>query len=147
MCIKHCYLLFLFYSFLAAPTACRSSRSRGCCSDRARSLIRWAAKEILNHRYAHLTPQVNHPPGKRLHLLAEEYLGKSSSHISHFQLENQPSEEHLFFFFLTTPEAYGGSQARGRIRAAAAGLHHSHSNAGSKLHLQPMPQLTATLNP
>ena len=32
----------------------------------------------------------------------------------------------LFFFFLffrATPEAYGGSQARGPIRAAAAGLH------------------------
>ena len=29
--------------------------------------------------------------------------------------------------------AYGGSQARGRIRAAAASLHHSHSNARSEL--------------
>ena len=28
--------------------------------------------------------------------------------------------------------AYGGSQARGRIRAVAAGLHHSHSNARSE---------------
>ena len=27
--------------------------------------------------------------------------------------------------------AYGSSQARGRIRATAAGLHHSHSNTGS----------------
>ena len=27
---------------------------------------------------------------------------------------------------------YGGSQARGRIGAAAAGLHHSHSNTGSE---------------
>ena len=33
--------------------------------------------------------------------------------------------------------AYGSSQARGEIRAAAAGLHHSHSRAGSKLLLQP----------
>ena len=31
--------------------------------------------------------------------------------------------------------AYGGSQARGRIGAIAAGLHQSHSNAGSKLRL------------
>ena len=40
----------------------------------------------------------------------------------------------LFFFFLlfrATPAAYGCSQARGLIRAAAAGLHHSHSNVGS----------------
>jgi len=28
--------------------------------------------------------------------------------------------------------AYGGSQARGLIRATAAGLCHSHSNAGSE---------------
>ena len=30
-----------------------------------------------------------------------------------------------FFFFRPTPVAYGSSQARGRIRAAPAGLHHS----------------------
>ena len=30
--------------------------------------------------------------------------------------------------------AYGSSQARGQIGAAAAGLHHSHSNAGSLTH-------------
>ena len=27
--------------------------------------------------------------------------------------------------------AYGSSQARGRLRTAAASLHHSHSNSGS----------------
>ena len=32
--------------------------------------------------------------------------------------------------FKATAAAYGGSQARGRIGAAAASLHHSHSNAG-----------------
>ena len=44
------------------------------------------------------------------------------------------------------PAAYGGSQARGLIRATAAGLHQSpsHSNAGSEPRLQPTPQLTAT---
>ena len=35
--------------------------------------------------------------------------------------------------------AYGGSQARGRIRAVAAGLHQSHSNKGSELRLRPTP--------
>ena len=36
----------------------------------------------------------------------------------------------LFFFYLfrVTPAVYGGSQARGQIRATVAGLHHSHSN-------------------
>ena len=44
----------------------------------------------------------------------------------------------FFFFFLlfrATPVAYGGSQARGQIGVTAASLYHSHSNAGSKLHL------------
>ena len=40
-----------------------------------------------------------------------------------------------FFFFWTTPLASGGSQAGGLIGAVAAGLCHSHSNTGSKLHL------------
>ena len=38
-------------------------------------------------------------------------------------------------------------QARGQIGAAAAGHSHSQSNTGSKLHLQPTPQLTATPDP
>ena len=45
----------------------------------------------------------------------------------------------LFFFFFwlfsTVPTAYGSSQARGLIRAAAGGLHPSHGNARSELHL------------
>ena len=55
----------------------------------------------------------------------------------------------LFFFclFRATPSAYWGSQARGRIGATAAGLCHSHSNARSKLPLQPTPQLMATPDP
>ena len=57
--------------------------------------------------------------------------------------------KHLFIYlclFRAIPAAYGGSQARGRIGAAAASLHHSHSNAGSKLCLPPIPQLMATLD-
>ena len=42
-----------------------------------------------------------------------------------------------FWLFRTTHMAYGSSQAKGRIGATAAGLHHSHSNLGSQLHLQP----------
>ena len=37
----------------------------------------------------------------------------------------------FFWLFRTTPAAYGGSQARGRIGAVADGLYHSHSNARS----------------
>ena len=54
-----------------------------------------------------------------------------------------------FFFclFRAIPIAYGGSQARSRIGAVAGDLHQSHSNARSKLHLQPIPQLVATPDP
>ena len=52
-----------------------------------------------------------------------------------------------FGLFRATPTAYGGSQARGRIRAVAAGLHHSLSNARSQLHLRPTSQFTAVLDP
>ena len=45
------------------------------------------------------------------------------------------------------PAPYGSSQARGQIRAAVGGLHHSHSNTGSEPYLQPTPQLVAILDP
>ena len=55
----------------------------------------------------------------------------------------------LFAFSRGTPSAYGGSQARSLIGAVAASLLHSHSHsyAGSKLNLQPTPQLMAMLDP
>ena len=53
----------------------------------------------------------------------------------------------LFWSFWATPTACGRSQARGQIRAAAAGLCHNHSNAGSKPCLRPTPQLAAMLGP
>ena len=52
----------------------------------------------------------------------------------------------FFFLFRTAPMAYGSSQARDWIRAAAAGLHHSHSNVGSELYLWLTPQLPTRLN-
>ena len=52
-----------------------------------------------------------------------------------------------FCLFMATLAAYGGSQARGQIGAVAAGLHHSHTNVRSELHLQPTSQLTAMLDP
>ena len=62
------------------------------------------------------------------------------------------TDRYSLFFFLSffaiswaVATAYGGSQPRGLIGAAAAtGLHQSHSNAGSKPRLQPTSQLTAT---
>ena len=56
----------------------------------------------------------------------------------------------FFFFFLflfsIAPMAYGSSQARDWIQAAATVLRHSHSKVGSKPHLGPTPKLAATLN-
>ena len=64
------------------------------------------------------------------------------------------SVTNFFFFFLVffatswvTPGAYGGSKARSRIGAVAAGLRQSYSNAGSELRLRPTPQLRATRDP
>ena len=58
----------------------------------------------------------------------------------------------LFFYFIfclfrATLAEYGSFQARGWIRATAAGLSHSYSTAGCELHLWPTPQLRATLDP
>ena len=53
----------------------------------------------------------------------------------------------FFLLFRATPVAYGGSQARCRIEATAAGLHHSHSNARSGPRLQTIPQFKATPDP
>ena len=56
------------------------------------------------------------------------------------------SLQNFFFFFgliaisWAAPAAYGGSQARGQIRAVAASLCHSHSNPRSHQHLQPTPK-------
>ena len=71
-----------------------------------------------------------------LHLLYTS----SSQKMAEKTMVNQPF---LLFFFLfglfrATPMACRSSQARGRIRAVAASLHHSHSNAG-----WPTPQLMA----
>ena len=58
----------------------------------------------------------------------------------------------FFFFFVfcvfrASHMAYGGSQARGIIRAVAASLRQSCSNARSEPCLWPTPQLTAMLDP
>ena len=49
--------------------------------------------------------------------------------------------------FRATSAAYGGSLARGLIGATAAGLHRSHSHAGSEACLRPTPQLMVVPDP
>ena len=62
------------------------------------------------------------------------------------EYEQECYSDFLFSFFSSifraTLTAYGDSQARGQIRATAAGVHHSHNNTGSEPGLPP--QLTAT---
>ena len=53
----------------------------------------------------------------------------------------------LLFFLGPHPQQYGGSKAKGRIGAVVASLCQSHSNARAKPRLQPIPQLTARLDP
>ena len=53
----------------------------------------------------------------------------------------------LFFSFYGCTWDTLSSQAGGQIRVAAASLHHSHCNTGSKPHLWPMPQLAAMPDP
>ena len=57
------------------------------------------------------------------------------------------SRQFLFLLFPSSPAAYGGSQARGGIRAVAAGLYHSHSRTRSETCLRPTLHLEATSDP
>ena len=64
-----------------------------------------------------------------------------------------PADLYYFIFIFgfcllrAASAAYRSSQAKGRIGATAAGLHHSHSKVGSEPCLRPTPQLMATLDP
>ena len=49
--------------------------------------------------------------------------------------------------FKAAPVAHGNFQARVQIGVGAAGLHHNHSNSGSKLCLLPTPQVMAMPDP
>ena len=64
----------------------------------------------------------------------------SSRHCAEGFLRVQQLGDKVLFIYLfillfrAMPSAYGGSQARGRVRAAAASQHHSHSNTRSETH-------------
>ena len=75
--------------------------------------------------------------------LCISFLNVSSEHFAKRLLGSFLSFIFYLFFclFRAPPTAYGGSQPRGQIRAAAVSRCHSHSNAGSKPRLRPTPQL------
>ena len=77
-----------------------------------------------------------------MHLLESEGMGRERKmdaelfwHTEEGKVRNFSIK--VFFFFnllLATLTEYGNSQARGRIGATDADLHHSHSNTGSLTH-------------
>ena len=65
------------------------------------------------------------------------FLSCTSADLIHLVLIGHKNLSPPFFFFLlfrAIPATYRSSQARGRIGAMAASLHHSHSNARSSTH-------------
>ena len=83
-----------------------------------------------------------------INILDVPYIVSNSIRIKQFSSEICPScfsswhhhpilQSFFFFFFMATPVAYGGSHARGQIRATAAVLCHSHCNTGSESYLRP----------
>ena len=71
-------------------------------------------------------------------------------YLDHMMLNYKPhtsTPSPLFCFFRATHGEYGNSKARGRFRAVASCLHHSHSKVRSQLQLTPTMHLTAMLDP
>ena len=99
-------------------------------------------KELI---YKVAMPRHNRVPVNHLVTQREITLQRAISSIHFNQLEEgeQKNVQELysfyptshsgafFFLFMAIPAAYGSSQARGQIRAAFAGLHHS-LNTGSR---------------
>jgi len=83
--------------------------------------------------------------------LKERYLSQKLGSLLDCRIYNKRNPEVIEVFFFSfsraVSAAYGGSQARGQIGAIGTGLHHSQSNMSSEPHLQPTPQLMATLDP
>ena len=76
-----------------------------------------------------------------------EFLTREQSEKKYIYSNAKFKDKFFCLFFRAAPMAYGGSQARGQIGDIAAGLCHSHSKVRSEPCLQPIPQLTAMLDP
>ena len=96
-------------------------------------------KEDLRHTKNSKIHEENHTIVVRLNINVLTFWSKNINRKNTFI--------YFFSFFRAAPVTYRNSQAMGRIAAAVAGLCHSHSNAESKLHFQPTPQLMGTLDP
>ena len=86
-------------------------------------------------------------PSSLLFLLLHQMSGQLATHPT---TSIHSFDYNFFFFFKTTPAAYGSSQVgiETELQLPASHSHsHSHSNARSKLHLQLTLQLAAMLDP
>ena len=124
---SHCkrvffFFFFFFFFFWGAPVACESSLARDLT-------------HIPQQQLSHCSDST----GSLTHCTARELCSRFLIYILFIFI--------YFLLFIATPAAFGGSQARGQIGAAAGALHHSHSNARSELHLGPTPQFTTMLDP
>ena len=70
-----------------------------------------------------------------LRVWSQRLITKGPSELKVYEFENTtgPGRYLLDRLFRAKLITYGGSQARGPIRATPASLHHSHSNTGDKL--------------
>ena len=143
---------FCFCLIRAAPMVCGSSQARGLnrsCSYWPMPVTTiWDPSRICYLHHSSWQRWILNPLSKArdwTHVLMDT----SWIHY-HWTTMGTPNRK---FFFLTFcflgpyPRHIESSQARSRIRAAAAGLYHSHNNVGSKLHLWPVYQLTAVPDP
>ena len=71
----------------------------------------------------------------------------SEAHSAGWAPQLLPHPAHFFCLFRGTPLAYGGSQPRDHVGAAATHLHHSLGNARSEPCLPPTQQLMETPDP
>ena len=173
-CYHYVYFIsFYFIFFLVMPVTCR--RSSGLRIKSTSEQWQWWILNPLGHQRTsimcilnilfwgwRLYPQDAEVPGPGIQLTPQQWPGLLQWQC---QMLNPLCHSYfilfLFYFILfyfifggvafclfrATPIAYGGSQARGPVRAVAAILCQDHSNLGSKPCMQPTPQLMASPDP
>ena len=126
----------------ALPALPATAMARGCCA------LDLFPGQQHPHQSSRAPPDMQLSDHRALVPLTRNtspvFLPLSSFLSLSFSLPLPPS---LSFILSLHFRAYGGSQARGLIRAVAPSLSHSHSNLGSELGLRPTPQLMAMLDP
>ena len=130
------FCLGFCFHFMATPTALGSSQARGWFEPQLRPLSQLWQCQILSPTAL----------GQGLNPHSTATWPAAVGFLTQWAVAGAPSVGVFISFclFKATPEAYGCSQARGRIGTAATSPHNGHSNSGSEPHLRPTPQLMAT---